>query len=177
MSRGNDQHGTFGFFSVQDWLNSVILSFPCPWKLAQRKGKYYGTIILDGRDIPIIGVWTATGEPSKREKEYWGDWTPEGWAEYCCDSHWECANDLQTANEIVRLRNQMGEDQRFIPERSIQSLADLVIGQMWEKEVFRDLVCGGPLRRRTKPGPSRTANEADGGEPSTPEARPAKEQA
>lgn len=77
-----------------------------PVHLAPRKGKYYGTKIFDATDREIASIWTAKGEPSEREKQYFGcDWTPEAWADYVGDSHWECARDYEVASKLVTLIN------------------------------------------------------------------------
>ncbi len=135
---------TFGFADVKDWLASVILSFPAPWSLAQRKGKYYGTVILDARGVPILSFWEAKGDPSEREKEYFGAWTQEAWDDHCCDSHWESANTLTVAEHVIIMRNAEDDASAHILVRFIVDYGS------WEDSVFREIACGGPLRRNTK---------------------------
>lgn len=77
--------------------------------IAPREGKYYGTEVLNREGHDIIKFWTAEGEPSSREKERFGNWTPEAWAEYVSDSHWECEADYQAALEFVRLAESLAE--------------------------------------------------------------------
>lgn len=79
--------------------------------LEHLSGKYYGTHVLDSKGIEVIEFWTATGEPSKRQKEAFGDdWTPQAWADYCCDSHWECEADYQAALEFIALSEALGAE-------------------------------------------------------------------
>ena len=82
-----------------------------PFRLAPRDGKHYGTEIVDAYNERIITVWCAVGEPSRREKEYFGlsRWTPEAWAEYCSDCHWESERDLEIAEALVALLNSPDE--------------------------------------------------------------------
>ena len=85
-----------------------LKSIALPLQLAPRKGKYYGTIIVDANGEQVVRFWTAEGEPSVREKAlYDGDWTPEWWAEYCCDTHWECEIDVRVAETLVMVINKM----------------------------------------------------------------------
>jgi hypothetical protein len=77
--------------------------------LEDLNGKYYGTHVLDADGREIIEFWTATGEPSEREKASFGEWTPEAWADYCCDSHWECEADYRAALEFIALAEILGE--------------------------------------------------------------------
>jgi hypothetical protein len=133
----------FGFSSVQDWFESVILSFPAPWVVADLKGKYYGTIIVDARGIPILSVWIASGELSFREKAKFGEWTPERWAEYCADSHWESASSLAICDAIVALRN---VDSRWSQHRN-ELIHTVLASASWEDEIFAEIECGGPDRR------------------------------
>lgn len=87
-------------------LSEIFPNHPFPWKLEPRIGKYYGTRILDNDDVEVIVYWTATGEPSRREKEYFGNWTEEKWNDYCSDTHWECEADLNRAEKLVAFANE-----------------------------------------------------------------------
>ena len=147
MARGADtidgKYTLFGFFSVKDWLSSVILSFPAPWSLMPREGKYYGTKIQDARGVPILTFWMAEGGPSDREKAAFGmDWTQEAWAEYCCDCHWESESALVLAVDVIQVRNKCGTD---CPDGLLSAIVEKA---RWCDDVFPDLLCGGPARRR-----------------------------
>lgn len=86
------------------------MSIRFPLSLAPLLGKYYGTQVFDGDGDLFITFWTAEGEPSEREKaRFNGRWTPEFWAEYCCDSHWECAEDLADALWLIATLNAANE--------------------------------------------------------------------
>src|SRR6266446_1690450 len=104
---GIDREGRFGFFSVADWLGSVWDSFPAPWALAPRKGKYYGTVITDARRVPILSVWESVGQTSARELEYYGS-TLEEWEP--CDTHWESELAVNLALSIIALRQDRSQD-------------------------------------------------------------------
>jgi len=144
MSYGCDSNGIFGFSDVKDWLESVILSFPAPWSIAPLDGKYYGTVIRDGDGRNILSVWEAEGEPSHRQKAWFCNWTPEAWAEYCCDTHWESAICLQLAENICRLRNAENDE-----------LFELVQWHCrWEEDIWPMISCGGPDKRRLGPSDS-----------------------
>lgn len=90
-------------------------------EIAPLNGKYYGTRvhITDGpaRGASIT-IWLATGEPSKREIEFWGhtqdEWdsnaeVEDGWGgkapikncDFICDSHYECRESFRVAEAIV----------------------------------------------------------------------------
>lgn len=128
---------------MKNWFSSVIDSFPKPWSILPRASKYYGTVIQDARGLPILSFWEYDdGEPSQREKEYFGDWTPESWEEYCSDSHWESAAALALAEKVVFLRNDSRDFD--MPEDLI--LAILQHGR-WKEDIWAEIVCGGPGRR------------------------------
>lgn len=78
-----------------------------PWSLAPREGKYYGTVVLDVDGETVAEFWDhgIASPPSAREKEYFGEWTEEAWADYCCDSHWESERDYARAAAIVAAMN------------------------------------------------------------------------
>lgn len=79
-----------------------------PVSLSPRKGKYYGTEIVDARGAEVLRLWEheAGDVPSEREKESFGpDWSEQTWSEYCCDSHWECQSDYLLARFIVKALN------------------------------------------------------------------------
>jgi hypothetical protein len=83
-----------------------LKSITLPVVLAPREGKHYGTEILDATGALVVTIWTASGEPSTREKERFRDgWTPEKWEEWCCDCHWESQQDLNMAEWLVRVLN------------------------------------------------------------------------
>jgi hypothetical protein len=83
-------------------LNVIAL----PVSLSPRHGKYYGTEIVDANGDEVMRIWTVAGEPSSREKAHFGeDYTPEAWADYCSDSHWECEADLKRAEWVVSALN------------------------------------------------------------------------
>ena len=136
----------WGFASMTDWLDSVILSFPAPWILGPRDGKYYGTEILDARGKKILSLWISVGDPSAREKEYFGDWTPEAWTEYCCDSHWESEAALKLAEAIVALRNADSSWSSRDTNKILQGLL-LACEVRWEEEIWPEIQAGGPGKR------------------------------
>jgi hypothetical protein len=148
VSWGIEGNTVWGFCTVEDWLVSVFLSFPSPWTIAPLNGKYYGTEVLDSRGTPIMRFWEngrADGGPSEREKASWdGKWTPELWAEYCCDSHWESVASLASAEECVRLRNSEFREHH-------EALAALALSGRWCDEVYAEVQCGGPNRRAIVP--------------------------
>jgi hypothetical protein len=82
-----------------------------PLRLQDRAGKYYGTRVVDADGETVIKFWTASGEPSEREKAYFGRWTPERWADDCSDCHWECERDLVAALEFIALSRLLAEAQ------------------------------------------------------------------
>lgn len=152
---GTDDEGKFGFGSVQDWFLSVLTSFPSPWSIKPLAGKYYGTVLSDARGRSVLSVWAAEGDPSHREKERFGkDWTPEKWAEYCCDTHWESAYCLAMAERIVYLRHRLDT---YIDEDQERELLNRVLFEArWDDEVWEEVSCGGPQKRRlTSPSTGR----------------------
>lgn len=133
----------FGFSSVKDWFESVIISFPAPWTIGPRDRKYYGTEIFDARGTNILNIWVMAGGPSEREKARFGNWTEERWAEYCCDSHWESEGGLAIAEAIVAMRNSAEHDYEFP-----NGLAILVMEHGdWDEQCWPEISCGGPDRR------------------------------
>lgn len=150
---GQDAHGVLGFSCVKDWLLSVALSFPRPWRVEPLQAKYYGTVISDGRRKPILRFWTAEGSPSAREKVGFGDWSPEAWAEYCCDSHWESATALRNAEALVLFRNSAEGGFSNDPEQ----LIELLLLARWDMAVYEELASGGgPNKRRIRFPPRKT---------------------
>jgi hypothetical protein len=79
--------------------------WPLPLTLEDLHGKYYGTRVLDANGNEVIKFWHHSdgSEPSSREKERFGDWTPDRWADYCSDEHWESESDLRAALEFIAL--------------------------------------------------------------------------
>lgn len=140
----------FGFFSVKDWLESVILSFPAPWSIAPLHGKYYGTLILDARSVKILKFWDSNGDPSEREKAEWKHWTLEEWNAEVCDSHWESAATLERCRAVVALRNACAGRLFTTPD---ELLAVIVSEGCWDEAVWPEIACGGPKRRPLKPRP------------------------
>ena len=145
--RGKDQ--LFGFSSVQDWFLSVLLSFPAPWSIAPLDGKYYGTVILDSRAIPILSFWKSEGEPSVREKSEFRDWTPEAWGEYCCDSHWESEICLTLVQDVVAARNSFEE--RLFPPAMGVFIATVFMDGDFHERAWKELTEGGGPNRRIMP--------------------------
>lgn len=137
----------WGFASVSDWLDSVILSFPAPWKVCDLDGKYYGTLIADARGIEFLSFWMTDGEqPSARQK---GDMTDEEWSDYCCDSHWESARAFATCEEVVRLRN-LAAESRWPDDEDLATLRSVIVEHgRWEETIDDEIKCGGPDRRET----------------------------
>lgn len=141
----------YGFFSVRDWLDSVIMSFPAPWSLLPLEGKYYGTVIQDGSGKPILSFWDGTGDPSERQKAYFGDdWTPEAWADYCCDCHWESASALAMAETAIEVRNQFDAN-GWIGELPDRLTLTILEKAEWKEDIWPNLLCGGPNRRALRP--------------------------
>lgn len=137
------QSARFGFADFQDWLDSVILSFPAPWRVGDLDGKYYGTEIMDASGAPVLSVWIAEGAPSVRERRGMSN---EEWAEYCCDSHWESELAFSTAQAIVAARNNISASD-LCGDVSHNILRSLVGFCRWDSGVFDLIRCGGPERR------------------------------
>lgn len=144
----NGEQVSWGYSDIKDWFLSVVLSFPAPWSVAALNGKYYGTVITDARGIAILNFWESEGEPSEREKARFQDWTPETWAEYCCDSHWESDTCLTIANEVVRIRN-ANKHNRTYQENELLKL--IVSFGSWNDDIWKDIQCGGPGKRAIEP--------------------------
>ena len=153
---GTDKLGRFGFASVQDWLNSVILSFPPPWSIPDLSGKYYGTEIADGDGAVILSVHVPENpEPSRRELAEVSDMDEDERRDYFCDCHHETVTALALAEVIVDGRNKIADDPvaasgdvwrrltRHITENESVS---------WDGAVFEAVQCGGRLRRRDRTG-------------------------
>jgi len=94
----------------QNAFEELRKKFILPWKIRERKGKYYGTWIEDSDGNSICWFWdhhtrnNSEPKPSIREIAYFGPgYTEEAWAEYCCDSHWECSEDYQEAIDFLEL--------------------------------------------------------------------------
>lgn len=148
----------FGFFSVKDWLESVLVSFPTPWLVRPRKGKYYGTVIEDARGIAILSFWEC-GEmdmPSTREKENFGEWDEESWQGYLCDSHWESETSLSMANMAVEWANftTVQGDKSDSP-----AMAMIVENARWAEDCWKEILCGGPSRRSLTPSATQFDDE------------------
>lgn len=73
-----------------------MVDLDTPWSVAPLDGKYYGTEILNNNGDCVMKVWNHSDatRPSEREDD-----------DGSYDSHWESAEDLARANEIVRRIN------------------------------------------------------------------------
>lgn len=145
---GQDEAVPFGYFSVQDWIVSTLWSFPAPWSLAPLdNGKYYETQILDARGVPVLSVFVRWGgPPSDREKAKFGHWTPEAWADHCCDYHYESEATFAAASSIVTARH--NGHPSTTPDEETPSIVPLVLQYAtWHERVWADVTCGGPHRR------------------------------
>lgn len=98
-----------------DAFSELARRWSRPLVIADRHGKHYGTKVLDSDGVEIVTFWSAEGEPSAREKRYFGDWSPERWGNYCCDSHWESEADYRAAVEFVALVQALDEHQSNDP--------------------------------------------------------------
>jgi len=146
----NGKPSRFGFSSVRDWFGSVVLSFPAPWALKPREGKFYGTEIEDARGVCILRVWLMAGGPSHREKARFGEWSEDAWADYCCDSHWESVGSLALAESIVALRNEFARNE-WADESINHHLVDLILKHgSWDEDCWNEIACGGPNKRALK---------------------------
>ncbi len=138
----------FGFNSIKDWINSVILSFPAPWIIGDDTN--YGTEIFDARGTKVISVWMAWGNPSSRQK---GSMSDAEWIEYCSDTHWESETQWHIANAIVTTRNylQAHKDRGFYGDdkRQLNILRELVTSYGRWEDIDQEIMCGGPQRRIT----------------------------
>ena len=128
-------------------LSSIVL----PVSLAPRQGKHYGTEIIDATGALVITLWTAEGEPSEREKAYWGDWTPEGWREGCCDSHWESDQDFKTALWLVHVLNaaQLPDQELFQGQRACNR-PTFTVDDILSDEYRNDAEGYGPAARQER---------------------------
>jgi hypothetical protein len=81
-----------------------------PWSLEPLRNKHYGTRVVDRDGDVVLTFWSTDGDsvPSVRQKEWFGDWTPEAWSAYVSDSHWECEHDLRCAERVIELVNADG---------------------------------------------------------------------
>lgn len=139
---GSDEMEKFGFASILDWFESVLDSFPAPWKMEPLNGKYYGTVISDARDIKILSFWES-GPPSQREKDKCnGSWSEESLAEYNCDWHYESELAFAYASMLIANRNA-----RYAWWDSRDLLKEIFVRARWEESIWSDIVCGGPDRR------------------------------
>lgn len=133
----------FGYWSVSDWIESVIRSFPKPFSVAPLKGKYYGTTVLDAAGTPVLSFWMNDGSyPSQREKDKFSGWTPERWSDYCCDSHWESALSLGVARCVVEHLNSTKDQMDDV------ILMYIVNNARWCEEVFSIVRDGGVRENR-----------------------------
>jgi len=148
MAFGSLADGTrFGFADIEDWLDSIFISFPEPWRVGDLDGKYYGTEIFDARGKNIFSVWLSFGNPSERQRDGMND---EEWREYCCDSHWESETAFHLAKAIVAIRNDMSEKDWVWHEEKPRLLRSLILQLgRWDSSINAEISCGGPLRRLT----------------------------
>lgn len=159
MAYGSDSKGTFGFSDCQDWLCSVVASFPAPWKLDPLDGKYYGTVILDSEGNKILSLWDSEGEPSWREKAKFREWTKEAWLDYCVDCHWESERTLQRADSVCEFRNRLIDDKSW-REDGKDLCAVLMRYCDWHEDAYPSVNCGGKDRRRLESNEFRVPWEA-----------------
>lgn len=140
----NGEFRPFGFYSIPDWLNSIFESFPAPWKVAELRGKHYGTKILDATGKCILAVWNPTGEPSLRELD---GMVPKDWHECCSDGHWESESALARAESIVACRNSL--DKYGVGGQHRDRLRSLMLDEScrWDESIISEIRCGGPERR------------------------------
>lgn len=128
--------------TIADWLAEILKTFPTPWIIKPRDGKYYGTIMQDARGKDILSIWiNEDQQPSWREKNYFGQWTPERWNDAVCDSHWESELSLKIAEEIITLRN---ENNEHMDEDIVNYLIPIILRCRWEQDVWNEVDCGGP---------------------------------
>lgn len=151
MSYGGEQINgkfvTWGFSSVKDWLESVILSFPAPWTIGT--DTHYGTEIFDARQKRILSFWKTEGqEPSKREL---GGDSLEEWNENCCNNHWESQFSLDCAETVMALRNRLVGVSTY-ENADLKDLVTIIVSEgCWSDDVAGELECGGPDRRLAEP--------------------------
>jgi hypothetical protein len=143
----------FGFSSIEDWFDSVILSFPAPWIIGD--DTHYGSEIFDGRGHHIFSIWLPFGNPSARQL---GDMTLTEWADYISDQHWESEAQWHLANAIIAARNYLADHERlkyFGDTDSIRKiLRDLMMDHCkWSDDAQTEVACGGPDRRKTSQDP------------------------
>jgi hypothetical protein len=132
----------FGFSSMLDWMDSIILSFPAPWTISDRT--HYGTEIFDSRSKHVLSVQLVFGAPSERQRR---GMTDEEWAEYSCDSHWESEAQWHLANAVVSARNSVKS--LHDSEYQLNVLRGLILGHCsWADDVIAEIHCGGPEKRR-----------------------------
>lgn len=140
----------FGFSSVADWFDSIVMSFPAPWSLSD--DTHYGTVIVDARGRKLFSVWLAFGEPSARQRDGMSD---DEWAEYCTDSHWESETQWHLTNAIVAARNAIGGHAWKTDDRALDLLRHLIMQHArWDEAINAEIVCGGPDRRMTDDDPA-----------------------
>lgn len=144
MTTVNGKSVAFGFVDFDDWIRSVVESFPAPWKVADLDGKYFGTEIQDARGISVLSVWLSYGEPSIRQRD---GRTDAEWQDYCCDCHWESTTALCVARAITEARNQLSVCRSWETQELWAVLRALLNLAEWAEDVWPDIRAGGPLRR------------------------------
>lgn len=133
----------YGYSNFQDWIISVLESFPPPWALLPLDGKYYGTLVEDARGICVLSVWdTRQGFPSDRELAD-REGTLKEWEDENCDEHWESEYALSLARRLIAARNGQESEEDF------QDLVPLILtNTRFEEAIWKELQAGGgPLRR------------------------------
>ncbi len=90
--------------------DNMIDSYAESYRVAEKTGKYYGTIIETDEGERVACIWGLghrkfPWNPSSRELKGWGN--VQEWldAEQSCDGHWESQEDLDCALELVEALN------------------------------------------------------------------------
>lgn len=143
----------FGFFSVEDWFNSIIMSFPAPWVIGP--DTHYGAEIYDARGKHLFDVWLPFGKPSARQR---GDMSDEQWSDYAngAASHWESETQWHIVNAIVAARGVVEHVHHasLFDDTAMALLRSLImLHARWNEDINAEIICGGPDRRITDDDP------------------------
>lgn len=95
-------------------------SFPTPWSIAPRRGKYYSTVILDANGDEVFRL-ARTTDKSKRSRRESPDIPEAVWREQLSDYHWESEEVLELAEFVVGCANALLARDPSLTERLIQS--------------------------------------------------------